>query len=114
MDTPLMYVYGLLIIDRKAFERISADDQAVVNEVMRDVFRKLNQLNRSDNEQARAALQKNGIQFIKPSEENRQRWQDKVIGAMDGLSRQGVFSETILKTLRGHLHDFRNQARAAE
>lgn len=114
MDTPLMYVYGLLIIDRKAFERMTAADQAVVEDVMKAVFRKLNQLNREDNEKARTALQNNGIQFIKPSEANRQRWQDNVTGAMERLSRQGMFSEATLQTFRDHLNDFRTRHQATE
>ncbi len=114
MDTPLMYIYGLLIVDRKAFERMTLEDQAVVNNIMTTVFRKLNQLNREDNEKAREALQKNGIQFIKPSEENRQRWHNSVIGAMDRLSQKGVFSEAMLKTFRGHLDEFRKQNHASQ
>lgn len=108
MDAPLMYLYGLMIIDRKAFERLSAPDQAIVDEVMSGVFHTLNRLSREDNDKARDALRKQGIQFIMPTEENRRRWRDKVEPAMERLSQRGVFSERILTLLRAHLDEFRN------
>lgn len=106
-DTPLMYLYGTLIIQRQAFERLSATDQALVDEVMGDTFRRLNQQNRLDNDQARAALQKQGIRFIATTPEDRQRWQRAVDTAVNQLIQRGMISREIVQTLNRHLADFR-------
>lgn len=109
MDVPLMYVYGLMIIERNAFERLSAPDQEVVDDVMSEVFRKLNRMTRDDNDKALAALRKQGIQFTHPSDENRASWTIRVADAMAELSRRGLFSEAILSKFRQHLDEFRHQ-----
>jgi hypothetical protein len=41
-EMPLMYIYGTMIIDRNAFEKLDTSDQTVVREVMGGVFKKLN------------------------------------------------------------------------
>ena len=108
-DTPLMYLYGILIVQRRAFEKMSPPDQAVVREVMENVFHRLNEQSRLDDKNARQALEEQGIKFVEPVEEDRLRWNQKVIAAMDRLSQRGFFSKTTLKTFRSHLDDFRTR-----
>ena len=106
-EMPLMYIYGTMIIDRKAFDKLDAADQAVVREVMGGVFRKLNTQSRSSNAQAYQALSKQGIHFVQPSAEERRTWEKATAGAMQQLANEGVFSPDLLQTLRGYLADYR-------
>lgn len=106
-DTPLFYIYGALVLERKAFERVSSQDQASVRAELTAVFAKLNTQNRRDNESARRALQKQGISFIATNPQQQAVWQTRVAGTMDRLGQQGLFSQAGLQTLRQHLDAYR-------
>lgn len=106
-DIPLVYLYATLVVKRRDFEKLSAADQAVVQEVMQRTFAGIAEQNKLDNKAARAALKKQGIVFIKPTDKLRQMLHDKVAPAMTALAKRGLFSESMLQTLRKHLHDYR-------
>jgi TRAP-type C4-dicarboxylate transport system substrate-binding protein len=105
-DTPLMYLYGTLIVDKKSFEQISAADQAVVKEVMNGVFHRLDRINREENRQARRALQEQGLVFVEPAHDSEKRWGEIVVAALDHGS-SGLFSSQIIATLQHHLDEYR-------
>ena len=106
-DAPLMYVFGTLVFQRKAFERLSPEDRRIVAEVISAAVDRLNAKSREDNKQARKALQDQGIQIVHSTEEEHSQWLEPVSRAMDELARDNVFSMTTLQTLRKHLLDFR-------
>lgn len=110
-DIPLLYLYATLVVKRQTFEKLSADDQKIVHEVMERTFNMISEKNRKDNNAAREALGNQGIRFIMPKAQSRQEWNDKVSQAMNELSKQGYFSESMLQTLRSHLHDYRQGTR---
>lgn len=66
-DEPLLLIMGMLVVDQKAFKKIKETDQAIVKDVISSTFKRLDTLNAEGDIGARAALQKNGIQFDKPS-----------------------------------------------
>jgi TRAP-type C4-dicarboxylate transport system substrate-binding protein len=76
---------------------------------MSDVFERLNQLNRNDNQSALAALQQQGIGFITPTEVETQRWRASLDSAMQKLLQQGLFDPAMLEQLKGHLQEFRSR-----
>jgi len=106
-DIPLLYLYATLVVKRGVFEKLSAADQVIVNEVMGNVFKKISVKNREDNMAAKAALQTQGIKFILPDELLRKEWNGKVSQAMSALTTKGYFSNTMLQTLRNHLNAYR-------
>lgn len=107
--SPLMYLYGSLVVSARQFEQLSADDQQVVTEVMGGVFERLNQLNRNDNQSALTALQQQGIGFVTPTEVETQRWRASLDSAMQKLLQQGLFDPAMLEQLKGHLQEFRSR-----
>lgn len=107
-QTPLVYLYGTMIIQRKAFKRISAADQAIVKEVMSKAFNNLNTINRSDNKKAYAALQQQGIEFVTTSAQAEQKWISSVKDATQGLIQNGVINSDITQVLYKHIDDYRN------
>ena len=46
MDMPVMYLYAVLAVDRRAFRKISSDDQKIVRNVMGRIFRNIDKQNR--------------------------------------------------------------------
>jgi len=107
-DMPLLYLYGSLVIQRKAFEKLSAKDQAIVSEVLGEATRRLSEQNRRDNQAAREALEQQGIEFIQPQAEKLVRWNSQVSRAMDILVTQGEVTPAMVKTLKEHLHAVRD------
>lgn len=105
-DTPLMYIFGALVFERKAFERLASADQEIVAEVVSTAVAKLNAISREDEDQAKQALSGQGIQFVHSTEQQYSQWIEPVAQAMDRLARQGVFSPTVLRTLRRHLVEY--------
>lgn len=106
-DTPLMYLYGTLVVQRKVFEKLSQDDRALVQEVMGGVLERLNRQNRLDNEEALRALQKQGIRIVTPSAGEAQGWAGVTDQVRNRLVRENVLSEGILTTFQKHLYEFR-------
>jgi TRAP-type C4-dicarboxylate transport system substrate-binding protein len=66
-DLPLLYIYGILAVDKKAFGKISPADQQIVLEVMGKTVREIDAQSRRDNKAALAALKQQGIKFLPPS-----------------------------------------------
>jgi len=107
-DTPIIYLIGLLAIQKKAFDKISPEDQLVVREVIGDAFKTLDTLNRTDNIQASEALKTQGITFVKPDTEELLRWKTLSTQAIDNMIAKGIVSREMLDIVSGHLNTYRN------
>ncbi len=66
-DEPLLLIMGMLVVDQKAFKKINDTDQVIVKQAVSAAFKRLDSINEKGDIGARAALQKNGITFDKPS-----------------------------------------------
>jgi len=108
-DTPFLYIYAVLSVSRKAFSKISAEDQTVIREVMGRVFREIDRQNRKDNIKALDALRKQGIQFIKPSGEAMREWYDKALDVQRQLIEKGKLSQEIVSRLENLLNEYRSK-----
>ncbi len=106
-DLPIMYIYALLAIDKKAFNRISPEDQATVNNIMRATFTKINSQTRKDNESAFAALQEQGIKVIALSNEQVKVWEEKSASATDDFLNKGNINPEIHTRIMKLLTEFR-------
>lgn len=103
VDEPLVYLYATMAIDRKAFERISPEHQAIVREVMGSVFRTLDQQNRKDDASAREALKKEGIQFVAPTPDSLQRENVIRTEVERRLLQQHILSPELVQSLKDDL-----------
>jgi TRAP-type C4-dicarboxylate transport system substrate-binding protein len=107
-DTPIIYVVGLLAIQKKAFDKIKSEDQLIVRETIADVFKTLDRLNRTDNMQASEALKAHGITFVEPAAEELQRWKSLSGQSIDNMVSSGVVSREMLDTVMGYLGSYRS------
>ena len=107
-DVPLLYLYGTLIVKAKALNKLSESDRAVVLNVMRSVFEKLNQQDRIDNAAARRALENQGIKIVKPSQQQLETLHKTVSTATRDLREKGFISAEILLIQQKHLTEFRD------
>jgi len=109
MYEPFLYIYGVLAVDRKAFAKISPDDQQRFREIMGLKFRELDRLNRDDNVNALEVLRKQGIEFIKPSGEALKKWYDDAGTVPKRLVNAGKLSQDMVDTLETLLKDYRSK-----
>ncbi len=108
-DLPLLYLYGALLLDSRAYERLPTGDREAVREELEGALGRVNRLSRQDNESARQALRDQGIDFVTPVPGERERWQLIEDRAMEDMARAGAFSSGALQTLRGHVADYRRR-----
>ena len=113
-DTPLMYLCGLLAIDKKAFKKISMADQQVVRNVMFRIYRQFDRENRKDNIKALEALRKQGIKFVMPDDKTLVGWKELAREVTGNVIDSGQISQEIVNTLQHHLEDYRLKQRKTE
>jgi TRAP-type C4-dicarboxylate transport system substrate-binding protein len=112
-DTPLLYIFGTLIIERRAFEKLAPADQAAVRELLSEAMRDIDRHNRADQSGAREALRRQGIEFVAVAPEKLVQWQEAARQARERLAASGVYSKPMWDTLQGHLTAYRRQASGA-
>ncbi len=108
-SVPLSYIIGVLAVDKKAFDKLSAADQSIVREEMGAAFARMDKLNRDDNEAALEALVAQGIEFVDPDPAELERWQSISDGAIETMIANGMISAEIVARLRSYLQSYRNQ-----
>lgn len=106
---PLSYVFGVLALNKKDFEKLSKEDQAVVKEVLSKGLKAINKRSRDDNHKAREALQKQGIEFIDPTPEAAEELRALMKDTEANLINSGELSGDLVRELNQHLQDFRGQ-----
>ncbi|MGR8979504.1 MAG: TRAP transporter substrate-binding protein [Gammaproteobacteria bacterium] len=106
-DEPLVYLYGTMIVQSKAFSRLKPEDQQTVREVIGAVYRDLNVINRRDNTEALKALRNQGIQFVETDKNDQKSWRKMLEATEVKMGREGVLSRSIMDSLKKHLSDFR-------
>jgi TRAP-type C4-dicarboxylate transport system substrate-binding protein len=107
-DLPLMYTYGMLIVSRDAFRRLSQEDQAVVREVFGRATMDLNRRSRLDNARAKEALRSQGITFVTPSSEALTKLESIAEETNRQLADKGVYSKSLLGMLNGLVRKYRD------
>ena len=107
-DVPITYIIGVLALQQKAFNKLSAGDQQIVREEMGNVFARLDELNRADNTAAKTALQNQGITFVTPEAEEVERWRSVSQQSVNEMIDNGVISADIVGQVRNHLQSFRD------
>ena len=106
-DAPLSYFFAMLAVSKKMFDKIQPDDQVIVKQVMASTFEKINAQNRVDNENARVALEKQGLQFVKLSSETLQGWKQTAHQAIERFTRENTLDTGLLNKINEVLAAYR-------
>lgn len=112
IDLPLFYSYGAFVISDQAYRKLGREDQVIVRDTLETVFIKLNRQNRLDNQNAKEALRKLGIEFLVPAEEDKAELYRAAEKATRQLNGKGVYNTGMLETLNDYLRTQRNNKAA--
>ena len=111
-DLPLSYTMGLMVIDKKAFRKLSEPDQAVVRDVMTTLYEKFDEQNLVDNEGAFESLLKQKIELIEFDVEDGNRLRAAMLESNRKLGEEGAFSMDLYNEMLAYVDEYRAQASA--
>jgi TRAP-type C4-dicarboxylate transport system substrate-binding protein len=106
-DLPLLYVYGLLTVRDRQFDRLDAADQSIVREVMGEVVNQVNAQNRKDHMRAVEVLKTQGLAFSVPTLEETRRWKGLAEQATQQMIGEGLMSADLIEKLNAMLAEYR-------
>ena len=112
-ELPLVYTFGFMAIDKKAFDKISTQDQAIVREVMGATYRKFDKANLADNKGAFDALINSGIELIEFGAEEFAEVRSVLLKSNRQLGEKGEFSLTLYDEMMRHIEEYRSEHIAA-
>ena len=106
-ELPLIDTWGFMAIDKKAFNKISPADQAIVREVMSATYRRFDKVNLEDNKGALKALLKSGIKSVPFEQSELDAMRKRLATSNSKLGKQGYFNETFFNELQNYLGEYR-------
>ena len=108
-ELPLVYTMGFMAIEKRAFEKISAADQAVVREVMDATYRNFDAVTLQDNHAARDVLIDQGIKSTPYDREEYLAIRAVLAESNEALGAAGKFSAEMYDEMIGYVTEFRNK-----
>lgn len=113
-ELPVVYVFATMIVDKKAFDRLSNEDQAIVREVMTRVYSEFDRQSIPDNEGAYQALLSNGIKPVVPGAEAVRDLRGRAWTVAQDMVGTGLINAELLVQMKTHLQDYRQQKAESE
>ena len=106
-DIPLMYFCGVISLTGKSFNKLSADDQAVVKGIFGKAFKLIDERNRMDNMKAFEALTNQGVETVVLTEAERDAWLAMQAPGEQMMQSEGQLSSEALGRIKGLVEAFR-------
>ena len=107
-EVPIAYLIGVLAVQKKALDRLSADDRAIVVEEMGRVFASMDVGNRADDQGAVEALKSHGITFLPADSGEAERWEAIAGQAIDKMVADGLINADLVARVRDQLRTLRD------
>ncbi len=106
-ELPLAYTLGFMAVQKKAFDKLSEEDQAIVREVMERTYQKFNAVNLVDNNAARDALLNAGIETVDFDVAEVERIRDALADSNRSLGEEGRFSLELYDQMLAYIDEYR-------
>jgi TRAP-type C4-dicarboxylate transport system substrate-binding protein len=106
-ELPLAYIFAMMIIQKKYFDRIAPADQSIVREVMERVYLGFEEQGNEDNKQAYKALLADGMKSVNPNQDQIQKWHDAVEASNHKLAEENVIDAGLLSEIECYVAAFR-------
>lgn len=105
-NLPMLYLYAVLAIDKKKFNRISPQDQKIVHRIMGQASQRIDKQNREDDIKAIEALKNRGIKFITPAEPQMEEWLKTAGKASEKMVDSGILPREAVDEMDRLLKEF--------
>jgi len=108
-DMPLVYTVGLLVIDKRAFNKLQPGDQAIVREVMSRIYAEYDKKNLVDDAGAMQALLNAGIKRIIPDQQEIQEIRDILKVTNRSFAEEGELSLELYDEMLSYVAEYRSE-----
>jgi len=110
LDAPLLMLMAMLVLDPGALERIEESDREIVLAELDTTFRRLDDINRKADQQAREALIEAGIEVIEPARaEGDRRWKQSAEDTLRQLAAEGRFQDELYTRVKSLVAEYRER-----
>ena len=111
-ELPLSYIFAMIAIDKKYFNRIQPADQLIVREVMERIYMDFDRQGNEDNQNAYKALNDSGMTPVTPELGQLPEWRAIIQKSNRRLANEGELDIRLLDELECYVKGFRagNQA----
>ncbi len=106
---PINYTLGALLIDKRSFDKISAENRQHIRRIARQHLAALKKRNRQENDEAMTVLQANGLSLVEVNPSDVATFKGLVASAEAELAGR-AFSREAHEQIAQHLQDFRRTA----
>ena len=103
---PINYTLGALLLDKRTFDKIPANDRERIHRIAQQHMVALGQRNRRENDEAMTVLQANGLSLVEVNPKDVETFKDLVTSAEAELVGR-AFSREAHEQIAQHLQDFR-------
>jgi TRAP-type C4-dicarboxylate transport system substrate-binding protein len=112
-EIPLVYTLGFMALDKRAFDKISEADQAIVRDVMERTYRNFDKQNLIDNREAFEALLNTGIESVPINMEEYEKVREKLLESNRELGEQGLFTLELYDEMMRYVEEYRSEQQAS-
>ena len=109
-DQPYGYAYGCFILSKKAIEKLSAEQADIIEKTAEKYFSDLIRKTRESNRDSRAVLSKQGVTFVKTTDEVIEIMEEHRDSAIKKV-RGNSFSEEAYQSLQSALSQYRSNGK---
>lgn len=99
-DLPLAYVVGFIVVDQRAWGRIAAADQAVVDRIFKAAAARVDATIRRDDAAALEAMKRQGLQVVVPTPADAAYFREVGRRVVAKLEAEGGVSPAVLAAIR--------------
>lgn len=111
---PVLYAMSFLAIDKRTIDRLSAEDQAVMTEVLADTYAKMDERMSAESLDAVEALVEIGINRVDPDDGELDALLETMADTNFAMAKNGILPLALYETMQGHISDYRNGSPRAE
>jgi TRAP-type C4-dicarboxylate transport system substrate-binding protein len=107
-NMPVLFAMSFLAVDKRTIDKLSADDQAILHEVLRGVYANIDRNAPNESKNAMDALVKIGIQKVEADEGQFAELRQVMSDSNRDMANEGTFPIELFEEMQGHLRDYRN------
>ena len=106
-ELPLSYIFAMIAVDKKYFDRIQPADQIIVSEVMERIYEGFDKQGKVDNQKAYKALIDNGMKPVTPDQGQIPEWRKAIHESNRKLAGEGAIDVRLLDEIECYIAAFR-------